>query len=489
MDYYDHPCVNRIVDIEIEMNLRGKKVLVMGMGETGLSMAKWLMRLGAEVRVADSRLNPPYLETLTDLMPAEALHLGEFETRLLEDISLIALSPGVPLIDPLIQQAKKQGIPVVGDIALFNLALEQDDMAKPKILAITGSNGKTTVTAMVGAMLKKAGWDVEVAGNIGPAVLNVLMERIDSGTLPQAWVLEMSSFQLETTPNLNADAAAVLNLSEDHLDRYVDMKAYVKAKARIFQSSSECGGVQILNRDDEQVYKMALVKREQMTFGLSAPTSDMDFGLLHDGDDIWLVQGKSCLLKTNELVVVGLHNALNAQAALAICHAMKLPFEPLLQALREFRGLPHRMEKVAVFNGVTFFDDSKSTNVGATVAALSGINQKIILIAGGDGKGQDFAPLKHPVSDATRAVVLIGRDARNIAAAIRGCNVPIHFAETMQEAMQISFLLAQTGDVVLLSPACASFDMFKNYIHRAEVFVAAVREIEANFFNFGQKKH
>lgn len=471
------------------MNLRGKKVLVLGMGETGLSMTKWLLRLGADVRVADSRTNPPHLESLTRLVAADAAYLGEFKTEIIEDISLIALSPGVPLIEPLVQQAMQQGVPVLGDIALFSLAIEKDKTTRPKVLAITGSNGKTTVTAMVGAMFNKAGWDVEVAGNIGPAVLDVLMERMDAGSLPQAWVLETSSFQLETTPNLNADAAAVLNLSEDHLDRYTDMEAYAAAKANIFNCDGDHEVVQILNRDDRRVSEMALVAQEQVTFGLSAPDSDLEFGLLHDGDDIWLVQGKTCLLKTSELVVAGLHNAVNALAALAICRALNLPFEPLLQALREFRGLPHRMEKVAVFNGVTFFDDSKSTNVGATVAALNGIMQKVILIAGGDGKGQNFMPLSQPVSQSARAVVLIGRDAQRMAAAINSGDVPIHFAENMQEAMQISFLLAQTGDVVLLSPACASFDMFKNYIHRAEVFVAAVKEIETKFFNFGQKKH
>ncbi|MDH5551834.1 MAG: Mur ligase family protein, partial [Nitrosomonas sp.] len=216
------------------MNLRGKKVLVLGMGETGLSMTKWLLRLGADVRVADSRTNPPHLASLVHLVAAEEAYLGAFNVEIIEDISLIALSPGVPLIEPVVQQALRQGIPVLGDIALFNLALKQDKTTHPKVLAITGSNGKTTVTAMVGAMINKAGWDVEVAGNIGPAVLDVLRERMDAGTLPQAWVLEVSSFQLETTPHLNADAAVVLNLSEDHLDRYTDMVAYTAAKANIF---------------------------------------------------------------------------------------------------------------------------------------------------------------------------------------------------------------------------------------------------------------
>ena len=215
----------------------------------------------------------------------------------------------------------------------------------------------------------------------------------------------------------------------------------------------------------------------------------MDFGVLRIGNDMWLVQGKTCLMKSSELAVIGLHNVVNALAALAICRALSLPFEPLLQALRDFRGLPHRTEKVAAFNNVTFYDDSKSTNVGATVAALNGVKQKVVLIVGGDGKGQDFSLLRHSVADLARAVVLIGSDAQKIALVIKDCGVSLHFAETMQEAVHISFLLAQSGDVVLLSPGCASFDMFRNYIHRSEVFVAAVKEIKANFINSSQKKH
>ncbi|MDP1557948.1 MAG: UDP-N-acetylmuramoyl-L-alanine--D-glutamate ligase [Nitrosomonas sp.] len=470
------------------MNLQGKKVLVLGMGETGLSMAKWLLHLGADVHVADSRAAPPHLDSILKIIPADQVYKGQFEAIIFEGAALIAISPGVPLTEPLVQKARKQGIPVVGDIELFVRAIDQNPAPKPRIVAITGSNGKTTVTAMVGAMIKNAGWDVEVVGNIGPAALNVLMQRMDSKKLPQVWVLETSSFQLETTQNLNADTAAVLNISEDHLDRYIDMAAYTAAKERIFQHRTNEESTQILNRDDDRVCSMALIDRKQVTFGLSAPLSDKDFGFLHDGDSIWLVQGKTRLMKTSELVVAGLHNAANALAALAIGRSLGLPFETLLSALREFRGLPHRMEKVAAFNGVTFYDDSKSTNVGATVAALNGMRQKVVLIAGGDGKGQDFSPLRQPIADSTRAVVLIGRDAKKIAASIKDCAVPLHFAETMQEAMQISFLLAQTDDVVLLSPACASLDMFRNYIHRAEVFVAAVREIEAKFHNFGQEK-
>lgn len=462
------------------MNLRGKTVLVLGMGETGLSMVKWLACLGANVRAADSRAAPPNLDALKQVVPAAQVFTGTFAAEAFVGIDLIAISPGVPLAEPLVQQAVKRGVPVLGDIELFVLALRQISSSKPKILAITGSNGKTTVTAMVGAMVKRAGWDVEVAGNIGPAALDALMQRESTGRLPQSWVLEISSFQLETTRSLNPDAAVVLNLCEDHFDRYSGMKDYAAAKARIFlgEAGGSGGGIQILNRDDPLVCAMALPGRKQITFGLNAPVADSDFGLLRDGGDTWLAQGSMRLMKASELAIAGQHNAANALAALALCRAVGLPFEPLLQALREFKGLPHRMEKVAMFSGVTFYDDSKGTNVGATVAALSGMTQSVVLIAGGDGKRQDFSPLRQPIAECARAVVLIGRDAEKIVAALDGCGVPLHHAATMEEAVQQSFALALEGDAVLMSPACASLDMFRNYAHRAEVFVAAVRDLE-----------
>lgn len=470
------------------MNLQGKIVLVLGMGETGLSMVKWLSRQGAHVRVADSRIEPPGWKEIVAAFPSLQAYKGKFEAGIFDGIDMIALSPGVPLTDPCVQQAMQRGVPVVGDMVLFIWALEQSNLPRPKIAAITGSNGKTTVTAMVGAMLKTAGWDVEVAGNIGPAVLTALMQRMDAGNWPQAWVLETSSFQLETTHNLNADVATVLNVSEDHLDRYAGMQDYTAAKARVFLHEKNAG-IQVLNRDDPVVCTMALTGRKQITFGLDEPPTQSDFGIMRDEDDLWLVEGDVQLIKTSELVVNGLHNAANALAALAMCRALGVPVNPLLSALWEFRGLPHRMEKVAAFNDVTFYDDSKSTNVGSTVAALNGLKQNVILIAGGDGKGQNFSHLKQAVANNARAVVLIGRDAGIIAHELQDCGVPVHFSATMEEAMQKSFLLAQGGDAVLLSPACASFDMFRNYIHRAEVFVAAVKDIENRFFNFGQKKH
>lgn len=471
------------------MNLRGKTILVLGMGETGLSMAKWLSRIGSNIRVADNRAAPPNLSKLERAVPAARIFTGTFSADIFIGIDLIAISPGVSLAAPLVRQAVKRGVPVVGDIELFALALKSFNTPRPKILAITGSNGKTTVAAMVGAMVRKAGWDTEVAGNIGPAVLDALIQRLDYGKLPQSWVLEVSSFQLESTQSLNPDAAVVLNLSEDHFDRYVGIQDYAIAKARIFLEVTNGSVVQVLNRDDPLVNTMALAGRKQITFGLGVPVAERDFGLLHDDGETWLVQGRTRLIKTSELAVTGLHNVANALAALALCRAIGLTFSPLLQALREFCGLPHRIEKVAAINGITFYDDSKGTNVGATVAALSSMTQNIVLIAGGDGKQQNFSPLKEAIAKHARAVVLIGRDARRIAAAVDGCGVSLHSAATMEEAVQKSFSLAKAGDAVLMSPACASTDMFRNYVHRAEMFIAAIRDLEIKILATASATH
>ncbi|SFU60219.1 UDP-N-acetylmuramoylalanine--D-glutamate ligase [Nitrosomonas eutropha] len=470
------------------MNYADKNVLVLGMGKTGMSMVKWLSRAGARVSVADTRATPPNLELLNQMVPREAIFCGPFKAGLLKGIDAIAISPGVAVAEPLVQAALQLGMSVIGDIELFAIALDQHAPPGTKILAITGSNGKTTVATMVGEMAGNTGWDVEVAGNIGLAALDALMQRMDTGKWPHLWVLELSSFQLETTNSLHPNAAVVLNLSEDHLDRYRTIEEYAAAKAKIFPDPhNSC--VQVLNRDDTRVYAMARENNKQLTFGLSAPAFDDEFGVLPSGSDLWLAQGTTRLMKVSELAVAGLHNAANALAALALCRAIDLPFEPLLHALHIFRGLPHRMQKIAEFNGVTFYDDSKSTNVGSAVAALNGFRKNVILIAGGDGKGQDFSPLERSINKHTRSIVLLGRDAEKISQAIQGCNVPVHRVATMDEAVRVSFLLAERGDVVLLSPACASLDMFNNYIHRAEVFTAAVQGIERKFVLTAQTCH
>jgi UDP-N-acetylmuramoylalanine--D-glutamate ligase len=467
--------MKKVLTKKMNKQWANKSVLVLGLGETGISLVRWLVAQGARVRVADSRDHPPSLDILHAKFPQVDVRCGIFRSELLDGITLIAISPGVPLRDPFVVKAASQGIPIVGDIELFALSLPKHKV--PKIIAITGSNGKTTVTSMVGAMCRAAGKETLVAGNISPAVLDVLMQR--DGKNPDIWVLELSSFQLETTASLNADAATVLNISEDHMDRYSDMGEYVAAKARIFRADGH-GGVQVLNRDDADSSAMALMERKHITFGVnSPPVGDEDWGIESVDADVWLVQGKQRMLNASELMVEGLHNVSNALAALALCRAIDLPLSPLLDALRNFRGLPHRVEVVAEINGVIYYDDSKGTNVGATVAALKGLGRRAVVILGGDGKGQDFSPLQHAVTQHARAVVLIGRDADKIANALQKCGVPLLHARDMNDAVRQGAAQAQPGDAVLMSPACASFDMYRNYVHRAEAFIGAVRELEA----------
>lgn len=452
------------------MQLKKKSVLVLGLGETGLSMVRYLKGQGARVSVADSRNNPPGLEEARKYVVEPLIYCGAFDDELLLGIDLIAISPGVPLRDPVVARAVACGIPVVGDIELFAQHLTTDNMRlSTKVLAITGSNGKTTVTSMVEHMCKAAGKVTVAAGNISPAVLDVLAHR--KNKQPDVWVLELSSFQLETTSTLNADAATVLNISEDHLDRYAGMDEYAAAKERIFDGAK----VQVLNRDDARSMAMARNGCLQITFGLTAPVHASDFGILQREGEVWLVRGAQPLLRIGELQVAGLHNVANALAALALCSAIDLPMDSLLAALHSFEGLPHRVERITEINEVIYYDDSKGTNVGATVAALEGLGRKAVLIAGGEGKGQDFSPLKSAVTQHARGVVLIGRDAGLIEAALRGCGVTLVHAKNMQDAVGQAAKLAQPGDAVLLSPACASFDMFRDYKHRAEVYIESVQ--------------
>ena len=466
------------------MSLAGKSALVLGLGETGLSMARFLARRGARVRVADTRDDPPGLAALAQTVPQAELALGAYRDAAFAGIDLLAISPGVPLATPQVRAAAARGVTVVGDIELFAQALRArhgsaPPLPPPQVLAITGTNGKTTVTALAGAMCRRGGLATEVAGNISPAALDALMHCEDERRNPEVWVLELSSFQLETTRTLNPAAATVLNVSEDHLDRYDGMDAYAHAKARIFRGE----GIQVLNRGDARSMNMALAGRKQVSFGLDAPHGAEDFGLLRSDGELSLAQGATSLLPLKELPLAGLHNAANALAALALARALDISYTPLLAALREFKCLPHRVEKVAELDGVAYYNDSKGTNVGATVAALTGFAElaahgaRVVLIAGGEGKGQNFAPLADPVSRYVRAVVLIGRDAELIARAVASSAVRVLRADDMESAVGQSRAEARPGDAVLLSPACASFDMFRNYPHRGEVFTACVRNI------------
>ncbi len=455
------------------MNIKDKNILVLGLGDTGLSMVRFLLRHGARVSVADSREAPPHATRLHAEFPSIELHTGPFQNEIFHAIDLIAISPGVPLADPQVAAAIARGVPVAGDVELFALALAHNPSpVTSHLLAITGSNGKSTVTEMTGAMCRAAGMKTMVAGNIGLPVLDALIEA-EQGGMPDVFVLELSSFQLETTTSLDASAATVLNISEDHLDRYASMDHYSTAKTRVFHGT----GIQILNREDARTMAMAVPGRKIETIGLDAPVNACDWGILTQGGQQWLAQGTKQLMRVSELPLAGLHNAANALAALALCRAIGLPFEPLFAALRQFKNLPHRVEKVAEIDGVTFYDDSKGTNVGATVAALTGMPCKVVLIAGGDGKGQDFSPLAPAVARHARAVILIGRDGARIGAELENTGVPLLRAGSMEEAVQFSIQQAQTGDAVLLSPACASFDMFRNYVHRAESFISAVQQL------------
>lgn len=446
------------------MTLNNKRVLVLGLGETGLSALRWLTAQGANVSMADTRESPPGLDIVKKEMTDIVVHLGALDADLLSGVELIVVSPGVAFSEPAIQAAINAGVAVVGDVELF----AHFRPASAKVIAITGTNGKTTVTTLVGEMCKAAGLKTIVGGNIGLPVLDTLAMEV-----PDVYVLELSSFQLETTDSLQVDVATVLNLTEDHMDRYEDLAAYAAAKAHIFYNA-QC---QVLNRDDAWSMVMERASSTVRTFGLSLDKTE--FGIEDTDQNIWLCEGEKHLLNVGDLHIRGAHNATNALAAIALCRAIGLEYAPLLSALYNFKGLSHRVEWVAEINDVDYFDDSKGTNVGATCAALSGLPQKTILIAGGDGKGQDFTPLVEAVKSNARAVVLIGRDAGLIESVLLDTKVPMYLAVDMPEAVEIARRVAQRDDAVLLSPACASFDMYKNYIDRAKAFTDAVKGLEA----------
>ena len=460
----------------MKLLLQNKRVLVLGLGETGLSALRWLDKQGAILSVADSRDNPPNLDDLARNMPHVAVYTGAFKTKVLLQAEVIVISPGVALNQSAVLAAIEKGIPVVGDVELF----AQYRPKHAKVIGITGTNGKTTVTTLVGEICKKAGLKTIVAGNIGLPVLDAL-----SMQTPDVYVLELSSFQLEALSSLQLDAATVLNVCEDHMDRYDTMADYTAAKARILAHAK----VAVLNRDD--AISLAMTNTNAVTFGLNTAPNMTDFGLVEchaEGPDEgqseqYLASGQRKICKASALKIAGQHNVANALAAAALCSAVGIDKAIISAALLDFKDLPHRVEWVANIDNVDYYDDSKGTNVGATCAAIIGMTknnkpQKVVLIAGGDGKGQDFSPLAPAVQANSRAVVLIGRDAPLIEAAILLTDIAIYHAVDLPEAVNIAKKLAKAGDAVLLSPACASFDMFKNYVHRAEVFVAAVKHLE-----------
>jgi UDP-N-acetylmuramoylalanine--D-glutamate ligase len=488
--------------------MQDQNVLVLGCGASGLAMARWCAAEGAHVTVADTREAPPQLQALRECVPQAEFVSGEFTPALAQGKQLVLRSPGLaPAQTAAVEAAaREQGIPVKGELALFADALaslRESEGYHPAVLAVTGTNGKTTVTSLTGQLVERSGKTVAVAGNIGPSLVETLAQKREAGALPQVWVLELSSFQLEGVEGFEPTAATVLNLSQDHLDWHGSMEAYAAAKSRIFGST----GRMILNRDDPAVMKMLpqpvrlkggkYEQRDHVTFGAEMPKEPGDYGLEVVHGMAWLVRAHEAdetqrLRKDEEVEITlqrfmpadalrirGRHNAVNALAALALATAAGCQLGPMLYGLREYRGEPHRVEPVGIVNEIEYFDDSKGTNVGATVAALQGLGaeRKLVVILGGDGKGQDFGPLAAPVARYARAVVLIGRDGPLIRAVLEPQGVQMLEAGSMEEAVRLATQRAHAGDAVLMSPACASFDMFRNYEQRAEVFRAAVQAL------------
>lgn len=432
--------------------------VVVGLGKTGLSCVQYLSKHHAHIAVTDTRDNPPGLSEMRAHFPHVHLSLGKLDADLCATAARLIVSPGVSLEEPAIAQAIAKGIPAIGDIELF--ALE----AKAPVVAITGSNGKSTVTTLVGEMALKAGLDTRVGGNIGTPALDLLEKKE-----PDVYVLELSSFELETTHSLKAQAAVLLNLCEDHMDRYHSLSDYLAAKQRIY---SNCR-VAVFNRDEPNTW-VKNMGAQIVSFGLDEPR-DKNFGL-RDG---YLAQGETQLIPTSALKIKGRHQYANALAALALGEAIGLPMPAMLDTLREFKGLAHRCEWVAHAHGVDWYNDSKATNVGAAQAALAGlgteITGKLIVIAGGQGKNADFTPLYSTLQKYVRTLILMGQDAPKMEAALTGSTTIMH-AESLEQAVDIAAEQAQSGDAVILAPACASFDMFKNFEHRGEVFTATVKK-------------
>lgn len=465
-----------------------KKVLVLGLGTSGRTAARFYASRGLEVFTADTRSEPAGLPELQKDIP-DLKFLGAHPSlELVRNVTEVMISPGLSPeyseFAPVVKEARKHGIDVVGEIELFARELKrlkETEGYSPKIIGITGTNGKTTTTMLSAAIIKEAGRSVVAAGNVGPNALRELDEHHKAGTLPDFWVLELSSFQLQTTESLHCDSAALLNITEDHIDWHGSMEKYAEAKRRIFSPDT----VRVLNREDSGSMKSAIgVPRDLVrTFGSDAPKEIGDFGISDVGALVWLsgcVHSASpeLLIPMNALRIRGLHNAMNALAATALTQAVGIPMDSILRTLREYKGEPHRVQLILTASGIDYVDDSKGTNVGAVVAALKGFGpKKVVLILGGDGKGQEFEPLKAPVEEHVKAAVFIGRDAEKIEKAVNYKGLPVAHAKTMKEAVRLCRGFAKQGDTILLSPACASWDMFKDYADRSAQFVEAAKEI------------
>ena len=436
------------------------RTLVVGLGETGLSVARFLSRQGVPVAIVDSREQPPGLERLRTELPADvALFLGEFNAGAFERAQQIVISPGVSMQEPQIAAAVARQVPVIGDIELFA------QTATAPVIAVTGSNGKSTVVTLLGAMARRAGLDVRVGGNIGTPALDLIKDEE-----PDLYVLELSSFQLETVHSLRPRAAVVLNVSADHMDRYRDLQAYAAAKQSIFRQAA----LQVFNLDDPVVATLVDQACPHVGFSRQQPAAN-DYGLIELDAATWLVRGEARIMPASSICMTGRHNLTNALAALALGEAAGIPLQKMIETLAEFQGLPHRMQYVAEQGGVCWFNDSKGTNVGATLAAIEGIDEKLVLIAGGDGKGADFSPLAAAMQRKGRGAVLIGKDAALLESVLEGV-VPVRHAADMPQAVRLAAEMSHPGDCVLLSPACASTDMYRNFEARGDAYVQAVQE-------------
>ncbi|SDF32308.1 UDP-N-acetylmuramoyl-L-alanine--D-glutamate ligase [Phytopseudomonas seleniipraecipitans] len=437
--------------------------IVVGLGKSGMSLVRYLARQGVRFAVVDTRANPPELSTLREQFPQVEVRCGELDAEFLGRASELLISPGLAVATPALQEAAQRGAKLSGDIDLFARA------AKAPIIAITGSNAKSTVTTLVGEMAAAAGRNVAVGGNLGTPALDLLADDVE------LYVIELSSFQLETTELLNAEVATCLNVSEDHMDRYADLPAYHLAKHRVFRGARQV----VVNRDDPLSRPMIADQVPCWSFGLGKPDFKR-FGLLEENGEKCLAYQFEALLPVRELKVRGAHNYSNALAALALGQAVGLPMAAMLDTLKGFTGLPHRCQWVGERAGVSYYDDSKATNVGAALAAIEGLGEdiagKLVLIAGGDGKGADFSSLRKPVAAQCRTVVLLGRDADKLAAVLGGA-VDIVRVDSLQAAVEQAASIAQPGDAVLLSPACASLDMFKNFEERGRLFAQAVEAL------------
>ncbi len=441
--------------------------VIVGLGKTGLSCARHLHALGWRLAITDTRAQPPELARLRALFPEIPVRAGGLDSSLLEQAAYVVASPGISLADPFFVEARARGLEIVGDIEVFARA------ADAPVVGITGTNGKSTVTTLVGRMAERAGLKVRVGGNLGEPALDLLAAAHRDTQTTQLYVLELSSYQLETTTSLDLQAATVLNVTPDHLDRYASIAEYAEAKSRIF---SRCDTA-IINLDDPLVIEMPRPGQRTLSFSLRAAIG-ADYAVASHGSEWFLTQRGQPLMSLSEMKIKGLHNAANALAALALGEALGLPVEVMLAELRSFSGLPHRSQWVADVKGVTYVNDSKGTNVGATLAAVSGMQGPLIMIAGGDGKNQDFTPLAAAFRGKVRHTILIGRDGPAIAQALDGvCSVET--CRTLEEAVKVAARAARSGDTVLLSPACASLDMFKDYTHRGAVFTQAVKELAA----------